>query len=86
MAIKYNALKLFEKTNTKGTYVLAAWHHPNAITWKWALYWQWSLKAVLKFWTNKNGNGHAYLSIPFIGWFSLSWQPVYWWGNRQRGD
>jgi hypothetical protein len=74
-----SALKLFEKTNTKGSYVLAAWHHPKAITWKWALYWQWSWRLHFHHWNGGNGYGHAYLSIPLVGWFSFNWQPVYWW-------
>lgn len=74
-----SALKLFRKTNTKGAYMLAAWHPSAAINWKWQVWWQWSWRPFFHYWNGKNGHGHVDASIPLVGRFWLSWQTMYWW-------
>lgn len=66
---------------SKQTASLASYHHPNSITWRWALYWAkptkktwWMLK--LHSWKPRknSGMGSRGIVIPLIGEFTVRWQ------------
>lgn len=65
---------------SKTSAILAGFHHPDSITWRWALYWE---KPALKTWrpsvyrwkprpTAEYGSAGIYL--PLLGGLTLSWQ------------
>lgn len=68
-------------STSKTSATLAAYHHPDSITWRWALYWQkpQSLLCLprLTVWRpggRKSRMGSYTLTLPLVGALSLSWQ------------
>lgn len=83
-------LKFFSKTNVPGDYALAAFHHPDSITWRWSI---WLSTSNQKRWCfpkfgpgynmgkgyrAPNGNFSVWFRIPFIGVVSLNTQEHMW--------
>lgn len=69
--------------------VIASYHRPDSITWRWALYWQrWKFHSwkLFQLWRSTNGNGYGWFSIPFVGTFSLSAQPHMFRTTAERVD
>lgn len=61
--------------------MLAAFHHPVSITWRWAIYWNvpWKLKAQrfsFKRWASDYG--WFEIQAPFLGSIRFNWQPHVW--------
>ena len=72
--------------SSKTSAVLAAYHHPNSITWRWALYWNKHYRLTFKIlsWCRyPDGHGSATLTLPFIGGLTLSTQAHMFRNNRQ---
>lgn len=59
---------------------LASFHHPDSITWRWALYWNKNLSwaSGASTWKAPNGNGSISFRLPWIGGLSLAWQEHMW--------
>lgn len=54
---------------------IASYHHPESVTWRWALFWN-KPKGVMPKMSFKNGRyGYFVLSIPVFGGIAVSWQP-----------
>lgn len=49
--------------------VLASYHHPRSITWRWALYWHKAGKPILKIitWNRLPSYGSYTVTLPFVG-------------------
>jgi hypothetical protein len=68
--------------SSKTSAVLASYHPPSSLTWGWALYWMRprSVQVLPKVerWTPRPGSGYGSctVTLPFIGGFSVSWQPL----------
>ncbi len=63
--------------SSKTSAVLASYHNPRSITWRWALYWGKPYKGTFKFFTKHlypSGYGSRTITLPFIGIFILSTQ------------
>lgn len=68
--------------SSKTAAVLAGYHHPNSITWRWSLQWikpnkhcWWKLKTSA--WPEKGRRyttGSRSILLPLIGGFTVSWQ------------
>lgn len=67
-------------------YVLASWHHPASITWRWALYWHPPRRSTrfARMWVRHNCGGHATLTMPLIGSLAVSWQDAMW--RKEHGE
>ena len=60
-------------------YVLASWHHPASITWRWALYWWPPRRSWFGFSHQRhNCGGHTSLTLPLAGTLSFAWQQAMW--------
>lgn len=58
--------------------VLASYHHPASITWRWALYWNRPSRGfAARRWVGPNGHGFISISSPLSGLY-FSWQPHCW--------
>jgi hypothetical protein len=60
---------------SKSSAVIAAYHHPNSITWRWALEWvkPKGLLPLFRAWGNKS-YGSVSFYLPVFGGFYLRWQ------------
>ena len=88
----WKGLTFFKKT-FQGWWVVAAYHHPDSITWRWSLSFdgRYPKKGWPKIgpgfymgkeWRAPNGNFSAWLRIPFIGSFSFNTQDHLWKDGR----
>ena len=71
-------------TSSKTSALLASYHHPRSITWRWALYWCRSdpLERKRFSWSRHLGDyGWFSFSLPFFGGLSLQYQQ-----HMFRGD
>ena len=86
-----SGLSFFERTNCKDWFVIASYHHPDSITWRWSLsyylptkktYWRWPKIKPGYFCGQKyrspNGNFSGGINIPLIGSFWVSTQEHMW--------
>lgn len=72
--------------SSKTSAMLACYHHPQSITWRWALYWQLPKKKDEKImsksqlpipWIHRTKGGYGSVGtgiFPFLGGLNLSWQ------------
>lgn len=80
--MKAGAFSCFERRNCNGTpirsWVIAAWHWPWSITWRWVLDWTpWSDTSdprPVRWNINKNGGGFIILGLPVLGSLYFAWQ------------
>ena len=75
------AVHLFEKTNCRGSYVVAAYHHPDSITWRWSIWYSLPRKLFVLpklQYDSTNGYGYLSLNVPIFGSISLNTQPSMW--------
>lgn len=77
----------FRRTNCEGSYVLAAFHHPDSITWRWCVWYDKprSFKIALgpnynlgTSWRSPNGDFGGWLTLGPLGQFSFSTQQPMW--------
>lgn len=62
--------------SSKTSAILASYHDPRKIMWRWALYWNKS-KGKFSVWrhgTKQSSQGSMGFSIPFLGGLNYSWQ------------
>lgn len=72
--------------------VLASWHPRGSATWRWVLTFAPAWRAPE--WNQRRGfgwgrqqhpaNGSAWLELPFLGGFTLAWQPPCWLHPEER--
>jgi hypothetical protein len=79
--MKYRALTLFAPMHSNGDpipgRVLASWHWPRSITWRWSLHWHPRAKGMpvgLRRWGNAQ-HPHILLRLPVLGELSFAMQP-----------
>lgn len=67
-------------TTSKKSAVIAAYHHPESITWRWALDWIRPEKLFVmprfRIWNKHTGS--ASVTLPIIGGFEFRWQQHMW--------
>jgi hypothetical protein len=72
---------------SKTSAVIAAYHPPRSITWRWALDWDRPLRLLCRPRFNRckpapfSEMGRIAIILPIVGGLSLRWQP-YMWRNR----
>lgn len=80
-------LSFFKRKHSNGTpimaWTLAAYHHPNSITWRWAIWYsaRKSGRTGLYFMRVYRGYGfnfHAGINLPLLGSVSMQTQPHMW--------
>lgn len=54
---------------------IAGYHHPNSITWRWALYWHKPSSFKAWYCRRKGIYGEIGFGVPIAGGLCLSWQP-----------
>lgn len=68
--------------STRTTAVLASYHHPASITWRWSLSWSrprvWFRWPAYSFHRTPNGYNSYSVGLPLVGGFMLSTQPHMW--------
>lgn len=60
---------------SRNSAIIASYHHPESITWRWALYW--SRDTSGRAWARifRHEYGYVQFSLPLVGGLRLSWQP-----------
>lgn len=65
---------------SKTSAVIAGFHHPKSITWRWAIYWIKPKKLFVfpsfRIWNKCTGS--AEITLPLIGGLSFNWQQNMW--------
>ncbi len=86
----WQGLRFWRPANRKGWLVLASYHHPDSITWRWSLDYYastrpWQIFPLYgpsynngKSWRSPSGCFSGWLRIPFLGFLSLSTQSHMW--------
>lgn len=64
-------------TSSKTSAMLASYHHPGSITWRWAIYWSKPHRITWRVvsWFRCSGYNRYGLTLPFIGALTLQTQP-----------
>lgn len=83
-------VRFFERTNSPESFVLASYHHPDSITWRWSVWyskprraeWCWpkigpGYKMGTNYWAS-NGYFSGWIRLPYVGGVSLNTQPAMW--------
>jgi hypothetical protein len=72
-------------STTKTSAIIAGYHPPQSITWRWALYWNRPQK-LFQFSASKRSRRYGYfgITLPLIGGFKLNWQPYMWRKTNER--
>lgn len=88
--IRIGALRLFSRVHCNGKatgdWMVAGWHWPSSITWRWSLKWSKSRPIKkLHFHRYNNGGGSAWVRLPLVGQLHLSWQTNMW-RKAQQGE
>lgn len=66
--MKFKGICLFERTNSKTLFIIAAYHHPKSITWRWALYLDIKKdKFKFHFWKNAYLNPRFVIGFKYFG-------------------
>jgi hypothetical protein len=69
-------LTLFGRTNESNRWIIAAWHNPRSITWRWLLSFGWApTQRQFNFHRFKINTGLSFdIHVPFVGWFAFRTQ------------
>jgi len=67
----YDGTGYSSKTNA----VLAGYHHPDSITWRWALYWRKNDWSHVSWRLHRHSYGSFTLNLSVLGAFTFAWQP-----------
>ena len=65
-------------TTSKTSAILAGYHPPRSITWRWALDWNKPRKTIIPFvrkWGALSGYGSLSVGFPLVGGITFRWQP-----------
>lgn len=66
-------------TTSKTSAILAGYHPPRSITWRWAFYWVRTRRLFqLGFSARWSMYGYVGILLPLIGGFDFRWQPYMW--------
>ena len=75
-------LSIMHRTNVRGHWTLAAFHHPESITWSWALAWSFFRADEARVWPLfarfRLGQQKWMIRLPFVGYLSWASQEVMW--------
>lgn len=86
--MKFRGLTLFSKTSDKNRWIIASWHNPHSLTWRWSLSFAWvpSGQAGM-FHVNKHNSGRTViLALKWLR-FDFNTQQPMWYreiARRQR--
>ena len=63
---------------SRTTALVAAYHHPRSLTWRWGLYWLAPSGWFVQRPHSHNGYGGMMVGVPIFGGLMVQWQPSVW--------
>jgi hypothetical protein len=81
--------QMFSRCNTKWSFIIASWHSPHSMTWRWCFYWHRLREGERRFswkplhWGPSNGNGiEISFLVPWTCLLRFVTQPPMWYRDH----